>query len=469
MTSAKITTPLFFGIAGTIGFNLSPIVLGCGMPMNVCFVLYAGTMLVLSVADRRVLGYATVLLACNPANALANLSFSFMLAVLTIVGNVSNLGHVIRELAKRRWWWLFLATFALIGLSVPFWPLDLRAMITEVKNALSRLGYLAVLPLAVGLTLRTPRDGVRAMSLLCLMSVAFLVVFFFRGQTGMTVVSAAQGGDASSAEQFIGNVSLNFLRTQVCILLAALAVGSLALGVGAGFSFRAVPFVLALCVSVAMILMLASTGSALAMVGGMGVVALSYFGSRLSLGRILLGAVFFAVVGSALYWAVFKTENALSQRIEEKAIQLDRTGIDRMAFWENGIAEICKTPFGEGWSSRTGHSDYLLFLLSYGWPTGLLYIAAVGSLVLSIWHSLRWHRATPDPQLRTLLMVGLAVLSVYVVNSILDMLSANIGYYETVWALILTPATVVAVTDAAKPTVNCGDFGASSLNRQCRH
>jgi len=461
MTTSKLTAPLLLGIAGTIGFNVLPILLGYGMPMNFLFVLYAGTMFILSFADRRVLGYATVLAACNPANQQANLSFSFLLAVLTIFKESRAVLRVIRRLGKRRWWWLLLAAFLLIGLSVPFWPSALRSMMTEVKQALSRLGYLVAFPLAVGLTVRTRPDGVRVVSLLCLMSVAFFVVFFFWGQTGMVTYSTIEGSAQIGVEQFIGNIPLNFVRTQVCIILAALTAGTLALGVGIGLKLRAIPLYLASCICVFMVMQLASVGSAFALVGGIGITALGYFGIRLSPRRILLGVIIFAIVGSALFWVTFGSENALSNRINSK---FSAGEIDRMVFWEDGFREIWKTPFGVGWSYRAGHSDWQLFLLSYGWPTGLLYIAAAGSLFLSIWRALRRHRTAVYRESITLLLVGLAVLSVYFINSVLDMLSANIGYYETVWALILTSATVVVVTDGAERATRSNGSSPLSFN-----
>jgi hypothetical protein len=452
MTQAKITLPLFVGIAGTIVFNLSPIALGYGVGMNLCFMLYAGVMLFLSVADRRVLGYAIVLSACNPANTLAYMSYSFLLAGLTVLYAFSGVGRVIWELGKRRWWYLYLAAFILVGLSVPFWPADLRAMLTEVKNSTSRLGYLVVFPLAIGLTIRTPRDGVRAVSLLCLMAAAFFVLFYFRGSESMAAGS-------NELQRYVGNIYLGFQRTGVCIPLAVLATCGFALGVNTGLNYRAVPFYLTTVICVIMIMQLGSIGSALAMICGMGVIALGYFGIRLSLGRILFGFILFFTVGSGLYWAVFHTENFLSQRIEEKTKQLDKTGIDRMVFWEEGTTAILNNPFGSGWSTLKGHSDWLLYLISYGWATGLLYIAAAGTLFLSMWRSMRRNRNPDGRTLSMLLMVGLAGLTVYMVNSIFDMPSAGIGYYQTEWALILTAAAVAAVTDSTTRNENRNNFG----------
>ena len=160
---------------------------------------------------------------------------------------------------------------------------------------------------------------------------------------------------------------------------------------------------------------------------------------------LLVKVVLAVVVSAALYVGVFQTENALSYRISQKYQQFERIGIDRQPLWEEGIREISTAPFGEGWTYRTGHSDWLLFTLSYGWPTGLLYAVASAWLFGSMWSALRRSGDNADGTRGTLLLAGLAALSVYFVNSVLDMLSANIGYYETTWALILVPATVAAV------------------------
>jgi hypothetical protein len=446
MTHTKVTTPLALSIAGAIIFNLSPILFGYGMMMNLCFMVYGGSMIYLSVNDRRVLGYATVLTACNPANSLANLSFSFLLAILTILANSMALKSVIHELNKDRWWRLFFAAFLLIILSVPFWSFGLRSFITEGKQALSRLGYLVAFSLAVGLTFRTFRDGVRAMALLSLMSCSIFAIFYFIGQASLEEISAVVGGEAIGVQQYIGNISLNFVRTQVCIPIAVLAATTLTFGVCIGLNWRAIPFYLASSVCVYLILKLASTGSAFAMVCGIGVMIAGY--SLVCLfsggggGRLIL----FTVIGVALYFAVFQTDNALSKRIELKSNEVGATGVDRQVYWEEGITEIIKSPFGEGWTWRTGHSDWLLFLLSYGWATGLLYIAAAGALFLSMWRALFRNKGTRDNQSFMVPLAGLAALSVYLVNANLDMLSANIGYYQTVWALILTPATVMLIS-----------------------
>jgi hypothetical protein len=448
---SKLTTPVLLGIVATIGFNLLPIIFGIGMAMNVCFVAYAALMLLLSYGDRRVLGYAAVLTACNLANGETLLSFSFLMAVLAIVKEFLGLGQAIRKLKAHRWWYLYLVAFLLIGLSAIVWITDLRMAATEGKRALSYLGYLVVLPLAVGLTIRTLQDGIRVVSLLSLMSVALLGWFYFLGKSGIEINPSLNVTDETLVVyRQIGQAFLNFNRTQVCIVLAALAVGSLPLTVDISLNFRAAPFYFASGVCFFMIVQLASIASAFAMVCGMAVVFWGSITTSRSLRRILFALLIFSLVGGVIYLAAFQIETALSTRVYEKAAT---GGIDRREFWEAGIKYILDAPFGGGWiltmQENSGHSDFLIFLSSYGWLTGLLYIAATGRLFLSLLRVLIRQRDT-IPQSRILLLVGMASITVYTVNSILDMLSANIGYFQTVWALILTSATTVAVTGAAK-------------------
>jgi hypothetical protein len=273
MRASRISVPLFVGIVGAIGFNFSPILLGYGMAMNACFLAYASTILFLSFADSRVLGYATVLSACNPANSLANLSFSLLLALLTIIKEYRSVRNLISELGSCRWWLLMLGAFALIIISVPAWSTDMNGITTEVKQALSRLGFIVVFPVAIALTIRSRLDGVRVVSLLFLLSVSIFSFFYFTGQTGTDVITAVKGGDNVGVEQHIGNIYMNFVRTQVCIPIAALVTVGLALAIGAGITWRGLQFFLAICLIVLMIMQLASTGSAFAMVCGMGVIA----------------------------------------------------------------------------------------------------------------------------------------------------------------------------------------------------
>lgn len=447
---SKMNIPLFLAIVLTIGFNLAPIAVGPGMALTALFVPYAGLLFILSLSDRRVLGYGAVLTACNPANDITKLSFSLLLAVVAIGKEFSGIGEVVRELGARGWWKLYVGALLLVGLSVPCWYPSLPVMITEAKHVLSHLGYLVALPLAVGLTIRTPRDGVRAISLLCLMAVAQHALFFFFGSEGAAVdtsdTTITSIGVRDVMRQ-IGHALLNFNRTQTCIPLAAMAAGTVSLAVSAGLRLRAAPFYLACGACVVMIMHLASTGSAFAMVCGMSVLAIGYQVGRVSLGRILLGGVLFSLIGLTLFGAIFYTDNYLATRI---ALKVQAGNIDRWELWMEGVSYIVRNPIGGGWpflskGRISGHDDFFVYMIAYGWPTGLLYIAAAGRLFLSMAQSLIRKRFE-SPQVRVLLLVGMAGLTVYVVNSILDMLSGNIGFYQTVWAMILTSATVVAVT-----------------------
>jgi hypothetical protein len=448
---SKLTTPVLLGIVATIGFNLVPIMFGMRMMTDVCFVPYAWLMLLLSNRDQRVLGYAAVLTACNLANGPTLLSFSFLMAILAIVKEFSELGPAILRLKTHHWWHLYLVAFLLIGLSAPFWITDLRMAMNEVKLAVSCLGYLVVLPLAVGLTIRTLQDGIRVVSLLCLMSVGLLGLFYFFGTSGVDIDTSLNVLDESLlVYKQVGQAIMNFNRTQVCIVLAVLVVGSLSLAVDIGLNLRTALFYLAAATCFFMIVQLASTGSVFAMACGMAIVFWGSITAIQSHRRILFVILIFSIMGGIIYLSAFVATTTLTTRVYEKVAAGQ---IDRWDLWEAGIKYILDTPFGCGWilmmKEKSGHSDFLNFLISYGWLTGLVYIAATGWLFLSLLHVLIRQR-DKIPQSRILLLVGMASIAVYTVNSIFDMPSGNIGYFQTLWALILTSATTVAVTGVAK-------------------
>jgi hypothetical protein len=298
--------------------------------------------------------------------------------------------------------------------------------------------------LAVGSTLRTPRDGVRAIFLLSLTTAGLLVVFHHFGTMGTNLTLNTNSQDVFKT---IGGISMNFQRTQVCIILAMLAVISLALGVSSGLRLRATPAYAIMCACIYLILVMASTGSALAMVCGFAAVMFGYYGNRLSLGKILLGSVLFAFIGVGFYFAVIETDNMLSRRIEEKSKQLDKSGIDRMKFWVDGLEVTANNPLGMGFLNvKTGHSEWLHFSIGYGWVTSGCYISMNFMLLFSLLRSL-FRKIVKDPLATPLLLAGLGGLAVYIVNSVTDMLSANFCYYETGWALILTSALVIMVSE----------------------
>jgi hypothetical protein len=340
--------------------------------------------------------------------------------------------------------------------SIPAWLSDARDFVSEMKHLASRLGYLLLLSLAVGSTLRTPRDGVRAIFLLCATATSIFVVFYFFGQVGFNLAAGANLGDVFLT---VGKIPITYLRTQVCFIVAIIAVVALALGIYSKLRLRAFPAYLIVCACVFLIMTFASTGSALALICGFAVVVLGYFGNRLSLGTLLWGTILFSFVGVGFYFAVFETDNLLSERIEVKSKQYERIGIDRMQFWMEGIETSLNNPFGIGWigwmNSKTGHSDWQIYSIAYGWATGGCYLLMNIALFCTLLRSLL-RNTIKDPFAAPLLVASLGGLTVYMVNSILDMLSANIFFYETSWALILTAATVITVAEvnaAAKNNV----------------
>ena len=456
----KLSLPLILGILATVAFNLAPIWLGYGMRMNACFVPYALLICILSLGERRVLGYATLLTACNPANAYAYVSFSLLMAVVTLFAAWDGAWTAARELRKHPWWCLSVAALLGVVITIPFWQPNLRLMVWEAKVVCSRLGYLVLVPLAIRATVRSSQDGVRALSFGCLMAVTVLAMFYLGGTQG--VPEGLDAGMDSSGLQVmytIGQAMVSAIRTQFCIVVAALAVASLSLAVTQGMAALAIPLYAASGLCVFMIMRAASTGSAFAMVCGMGVLAVAYLSVRPSLGRVLFGFVVFAAAGYALMWAVFSTDNLLAERI---VLKVRTARIDRWQAWVESIDRILVRPIGSGWTTtyegrENCHNDFFIYFLSYGWITGACYAGAVATLFVSLVRQLTSQTAR-DAARRTLLLTGLSALTVYVANSMLDMLSANTLGFDILWAVVFTAAATVygsgenadqALTDAA--------------------
>ena len=447
-TQSRLTFPVLAAIVLTIAFDLLVIAVGGGMVLNAIFAGYACIIILLGTLDRRAFGYATILSVCSPANSLANLSYPVLMSLITIVASQQSISGTVSRLARTGWWPMWAGVAVVASLMAPMWVGSLREILTEIKMMLSHTGMLALVSVAVFMTFHDVKDSLRACVLVCLLTAAIVAVFYFVGRAGVPD-AAAFGMRSRSREIYmsLGAAYINFNRTQVCILFAGVAVASLALAAGL---LRRLPVALMLLgasgISVYLVMQLASTGSAFAMVMGMAVVALGYLMLKPSALRWLMGISLFAVVGWTLLWAVFQTENKLAHRIQEKVTY---GHIDRWEAWVFSVNVIADRPAGTGWTTeyavaQHAHNDFFVYFLSWGWTAGILYTGGVVWLALSLVRAIfRYSSASANRDIHALLLAGTGVLAVYCVNSMLDMLSANLWFYQTVWMLVLVPAVAL--------------------------
>lgn len=441
---SKMTIPLFLAICAAVAFDLAPIFVGDGMMLHLIFGGLVVVLVVLSAGDRRAWAYGTVLTVCNPVNSIATAPYSvLLLAVALVLGSRSQnsgWGHIMRQL----WWRLLALTLVAAAITLPTWGATEGGVMTSTKMTLCHLGYIVMLPLLLASTMERVQDGVRLIMVLLFTAIGIQALFYFAGERGTpdSVTVAIWHQDFFLR---VGKAFMNYNRTQVCIILAALVAGSFGLGLGL-LRLIQFPIYAAAAIGVFMVMQLASTGSAAAMAMGLTAGALGYLAARRSAKHWVLAIGLSLIAATALTWAVFSTDNLLAKRIEMK---MQAQQIDRIGHWTRSIDKIMSSPVGRGWTLEVEprvycHNDFFVYFLSYGWPAGILYFTA--SMVLLATFARHMLQTDLSQRYRsTLLLAGGATLVVYIANSITDMLSANVAYYETVWAVILVAATMECV------------------------
>lgn len=461
---SKMTVPLFLAICAAVAFVLAPIFVGEGMSLHLLFGGLVLALLALSAGDRRAWAYGTVVAVCNPVNSIATAPYSVLLLAVALVfasrSQSSGWVHIMRQ-----WWWRLLAlALGAAIITLPNWGSTEGGLMTSTKMTLCHLGYIVMLPLLLASTMERAHDGVRLIMVLLFAAIGIQALFYFAGEQGTpdSVTVAIWHQDFFMR---VGRAFMNYNRTQVCIILAALVAGSFGLGLGL---LRLIQFPLyaAAAIGVFMVMQLASTGSAAAMAMGLAAGALGYLAARRSAKHWVLALGLSLIAGTVLTWAVFSTENLLAKRIEMK---MQAQQIDRIGHWTRSFDRIISSPIGRGWTLEVEsrvycHNDFFVYFLSYGWPAGILYFA--GSMVLLATFARHMLQTDLSQRYRsTLLLAGGATLVVYIANSMTDMLSANVAYYETVWAVILIAATMECVGEenasAASQMVAAGYYPAT--------
>jgi hypothetical protein len=455
-TSSRLSVPVILGIIATIVFCLLPIQIGHEYLLYGAFIMYGGLVVLLAALDRRVLGYATVLSVCNPANPF-RIPYPLVLCALVCILYYSHVREVMGRLARTWWWPLFVVAYLGAFLTAPFWGPGLREFVVEARDASHRLGFLVLLPIVVGACFTSSRDALRAVLLLILLAVGIQSLFYFAGTKGFPddIVSFARLR-VRETYHAVGHSWLNYNRTLVCISVAALTAGCF--GVVMTSRNIVVRLIYAgLTIPCGYMLMtLASTGSALALACGVVAICLAYG----ALYRSLKGMAILLVLGGAglvsLYALLFLFDSELAQRLALKIRQSNEGYIDRWTRWVMSIESIAVTVLGRGFTTRIPHTendthnDFFVYFVSYGWVTGAAYATGVAIVLARFVKRIRAAKWT-EPAVQRLLIIGIGVCSVYIVNSILDMLSASVVYYQTVWAIILTAATGALLFEQEAP------------------
>ncbi|OGU10956.1 MAG: hypothetical protein A2075_04015 [Geobacteraceae bacterium GWC2_58_44] len=239
-------------------------------------------------------------------------------------------------------------------------------------------------------------------------------------------------------DYLLGRVVVNFHRTEVGFILAALICASTAIAVSrVRLQYR---LVAAAC-SVSNIILLLSTGSfgsgSACLVG---LAAIFYAQFRVLNPARCLASM--AVLGCSilLIYSLFPSSGKkyLEKRYQVRVTNRDQ---DRVVLWTRAMGYILENPEGVGLTFTVGdkvktnpHNDYLLYTVSYGFLGGLAYLYLV--TVLLLYFIQVRNRKIEDHSAFAIHLAGLGVVVALALNSMTDHLTNNRWYFNVIWSIV---------------------------------
>ncbi|TWJ19060.1 O-antigen ligase family protein [Geobacter argillaceus] len=236
----------------------------------------------------------------------------------------------------------------------------------------------------------------------------------------------------------LGKVVVNFLRTEVGFILAALICASTAVTVSPVRSLYRVVAGACLALNVFLLLSTGSFGSGFACLFGLA--AIFYALSRTI--NVTKAIVAVAVICSMLLLTYGlsppSVKEYLEKRYEHRVVNKDT---DRLGLWERAIEYYVEQPLGVGFTFTVGdsvktviHNDYLAYTVSYSVMGGLAYTLLVAGLLVSFFQ--RRKNMIDDPSALAVYLAGLGVIVAAALNSITDHMAENRWYFNLIWSVI---------------------------------
>ena len=368
-----------------------------------------------------------------------NLIFALWFAILNI-----------RYLFRLPRWIYVSAICAVLGICISSmnWISDdlIRGLMRQGANAFNFfLAPFLLLPV-VYMRMRESRDNVANLQglLFCLIvpSTLILLLSKFLG-TPINVWQASLHGESipdGFLQYQLGKVIVNFLRTEVGFIFAALVCASSAIVVS-----RVRPlyrWLAGACLASNAFLLIGagSFGSGFACLCGLA--AIFFILARtVKIGRVFVSVTLIACMLSLTYFlSPPSVKEYLGERYHFRVVQ-SGTDQDRFQLWGFAVKHLLEHPEGVGLTFSVGdrektfiHNDYLSYAVSYGVIGGLAYAFLVAGLLISFFQ--RRKRAINDAYLLAIHLAGLGVIVAVAVNSMTDHMNSNRWYFNVMWSMI---------------------------------
>lgn len=236
----------------------------------------------------------------------------------------------------------------------------------------------------------------------------------------------------------LGKVFVNFQRTGVGFILAALICASTAVAVSRVKVLYRLLAGTCLVSNVFILLATGSFGSIFACLCGLA--AIFYTQLRtINVTKVVLSmAVICCLLLLTYSLSPPSMKEYLEKRYEYRVVEGDT---DRLKLWARAMDYFLEHPEGVGLTFTVGdtvksnpHNDYLAYAVSYGVVGGLAYpILVIGLLIY--FFKIREMR-NEDHSVLAINLAGLSVIVAFAVNSMTDNIAVNRWYFNLIWSLV---------------------------------
>ncbi len=237
----------------------------------------------------------------------------------------------------------------------------------------------------------------------------------------------------------LGKVVINFLRTEVGFILAALICASTAVTVSQVRGLYRLIAGACLASNVFLLLATASFGSIFACLCGLAAILYTQF-RTVSVKKVIISVGVIACILLLTYsLSPPNIKEYLGKRYEHRVVKADT---DRFGLWARAVEQILQHPEGVGLTLAVGdklkksfiHNDYLTYTVSYGIIGGLGYAFLVIGLLISFFQVRK--KAIDDPSALAVYLAGLGAIVAVAINSMTDHMNENRWYFNVMWSVI---------------------------------
>jgi hypothetical protein len=234
-------------------------------------------------------------------------------------------------------------------------------------------------------------------------------------------------------------VDVNFLRTEIGFILAALICASTAIAISQVKGLYRLLAGACLASNVFLLLATGSFGSGFACLCGLAAIFFTQF-RTVSVTKVVAST---SIICCMLVFTYVisppSVKDYLGKRYEHRITNADT---DRVTLWARGVEQIVSHPEGVGFTLAVGdkvrffvHNDYLAYGISYGVFGGF---AAYTFLVIGVLISFFKVRKSVirDPSVLAIHLAGLGVIVAVAVNGITDHMNENRWYFNVIWSII---------------------------------